>query len=210
MRPYLAGGLRWVGGLGVTGQPPGTALHPGCRLLTGLSPAVPRRRRPRGRGRSEKPKTASRGWAGGARATLAAPGPPPPRCCCSRTGAKDCLRTGPGHRDDTKASRRLVRKVRGERPASRRAGPLAEMGMDSHRTGSPSELAPADARDQGLRTMTSTLLSRWCSFSCCKSRCVSCEVCVTCLTGFSSVCNGPVKGTSDRRCVWVFFFFFLP
>lgn len=90
--------------------------------------------------------------------------PPLPRCCCSRMGAKDCLRTGPGHRDNTKASRRLVRKVRGESPASRRAGPLAEMGMDSHRTGSPLKLAPADARDQGLRTMTSTLLSRWCSF----------------------------------------------
>lgn len=73
----------------MTGQLPGTALHPGRRLLTGLSPAVPRRRRPRGRGSFGKAKDCVPGvgrrqrvasWAlpsGGARATFAAPGPPP-------------------------------------------------------------------------------------------------------------------------------------
>lgn len=53
--------LTWQVGSGgleapVTGQPPSTALHPGRRPLTGLSPAVLGRRRPRGRGSFRKAK----------------------------------------------------------------------------------------------------------------------------------------------------------
>lgn len=143
----------------MTGQPAGTALHPRRRPSRGSHLQCSAGDGQGEGGRSEKPKTAVSGvggqqhvasWPlppGGAHAAPAAAGPPAATAALlPRMGPEDCPCTGPGHRDNTKASRRLAGKVRGERPASRPAG-LTEMGIDAHRTGAPLKPAPASARD---------------------------------------------------------------
>lgn len=119
----------------MTGQPAGTALHPGRRPSRGSHLQCSAGDGQGEGGRSEKPKTAVSGvggqqhvasWPlppGGAHAAPAAAGPPAATAALlPRMGPEDCPCTGPGHRDNTKASRRLAGKVRGERPASRPAG----------------------------------------------------------------------------------------
>lgn len=87
VRPYLAGGLRWVGGPGVTGQLPGTALHPGATTHGALTSSA-QQETAKGKGSFGNAKDRRLGLGtrqrvatlppGGARATLAVLVPPPP------------------------------------------------------------------------------------------------------------------------------------